>query len=288
MSLPASEEPCGAAWGTPPADHEAADHREGPAAGSSESTSTARSTNIYDIGAGDVWWTASDVGWFVEHSYIVYGPLLAGATSILYEGKPVGTPDSRAFWRLISDYGVRSMFTAPTAIRAIRKADPNAELLAEYNASSLRSLFAAGERLDPDTYEWATAPLGVPVIDHWWQPETGWAIAANLRGLDPMPVKAGAPTVPVPGFQVQIVDGGGVEAPAGRLGIPRRVRVCLRRPGGDAAPARQRDEVGRISLPAHRRQRHREFPPSGSPPPPLSGVDGTPDLAHSGYLCEQV
>ncbi|MEE2060495.1 propionyl-CoA synthetase [Rhodococcus artemisiae] len=165
--------------------------------------------NIYDIAAGDVWWTASDVGWVVGHSYIVYGPLLAGATTVMYEGKPVGTPDAGAFWRIISEYGVKALFTAPTAIRAVRKADPDAEELKKYSVDSLNTLFAAGERLDPDTYEWATKVLGRPVVDHWWQTETGWAIAANLRGLDPMPLKAGSPTVPVPGYRVEIVDGEG-------------------------------------------------------------------------------
>ncbi|PZU02884.1 MAG: propionyl-CoA synthetase [Gordonia sp. (in: high G+C Gram-positive bacteria)] len=174
--------------------------------------------NIYDIAPGDVWWTASDVGWVVGHSYIVYGPLLAGATSVMYEGKPVGTPDAGAFWRVIDDYGVRALFTAPTAIRAVRKQDPEAKLIAQYDISSLRTLFAAGERLDPDTYEWSTKVLGVPVVDHWWQTETGWAIAANLRGLEPMPLKAGSPTVPVPGFRVQVVDAEGKIVPAGGEG----------------------------------------------------------------------
>ncbi|MGW0026511.1 propionyl-CoA synthetase [Rhodococcus sp. NPDC003383] len=174
--------------------------------------------NIYDISPGDVWWTASDVGWVVGHSYIVYGPLLVGATTVMYEGKPVGTPDAGAFWRIISEYGVRALFTAPTAIRAVRKADPNAEELKKYDISSLQTLFAAGERLDPDTYEWATAVLDRPVVDHWWQTETGWAIAANLRGLEPMPLKAGSPTVPVPGYRVEIVDGEGNRVEAGTEG----------------------------------------------------------------------
>ncbi|MFC9550450.1 propionyl-CoA synthetase [Rhodococcus sp. NPDC056960] len=174
--------------------------------------------NIYDIGPGDVWWTASDVGWVVGHSYIVYGPLLAGATSVLYEGKPVGTPDAGAFWRVISDHGVSALFTAPTAIRAVRKADPDAKEIAKYDISSLKTLFAAGERLDPDTYAWATRVLGRPVVDHWWQTETGWAICSNLRGLDPMPLKAGSPTVPVPGYRVEVVDGAGHPVPAGAEG----------------------------------------------------------------------
>jgi propionyl-CoA synthetase len=174
--------------------------------------------NIYDVGPGDVMWTASDVGWVVGHSYIVYGPLLAGATTVLYEGKPVGTPDAGAFWRVVQDHGVNVLFTAPTALRAIRKADPQARLLADYDRSSLRTLFAAGERLDPETYEWIAAALGVPVIDHWWQTETGWAIAANPLGLERLPVKAGSPTVPVPGYQVAIVDGMGEPVPAGTEG----------------------------------------------------------------------
>ena len=159
--------------------------------------------NIYDVGPGDVMWTASDVGWVVGHSYIVYGPLLAGATTVLYEGKPVGTPDAGAFWRVIQDHKVNVLFTAPTALRAIRKADPEATLLGSYDISSLRTLFAAGERLDTDTFHWASRVLGVPVVDHWWQTETGWAICANPRGLDELPIKAGSPSVPMPGFRLQ-------------------------------------------------------------------------------------
>ncbi|MFI8775315.1 propionyl-CoA synthetase [Gordonia sp. NPDC062954] len=181
--------------------------------------------NIYNIRAGDVWFTASDVGWVVGHSYIVYAPLLVGATTVLYEGKPVGTPDSGAFWRVIADYRVNALFTAPTALRAIRKVDPTAAEMANYDLSSLRSLFLAGERLDPDTYQWATSTLGVPVIDHWWQTETGWPIAANLRGLDPMPIKAGSPSVPVPGYDVQILDEDGTEVEPGQEGA-----VCVKLP----------------------------------------------------------
>ncbi|WP_168699070.1 propionyl-CoA synthetase [Gordonia paraffinivorans] len=174
--------------------------------------------NIYDISAGDVWWTASDVGWVVGHSYIVYAPLMVGATTVMYEGKPVGTPDAGAFWRVISDHGVKALFTAPTAIRAVRKADPDAAELAKYDISTLQTLFAAGERLDPDTFTWASEILNVPVVDHWWQTETGWAIAANLRGLEPMPIKAGSPTVPVPGYQVGVVAADGNPVPAGEEG----------------------------------------------------------------------
>jgi propionyl-CoA synthetase len=181
--------------------------------------------NIYDIRPGDVMWTASDVGWVVGHSYIVYGPLLAGATTVLYEGKPVGTPDAGAFWRVVQDHKVNVLFTAPTALRAIRKADPEAKLLREYDISSLRTLFAAGERLDTDTFHWASQALGVPVVDHWWQTETGWAICANPRGLEKLPIKAGSPSVPMPGFQLKIVDGLGEDVEPGTegnivLGLP--------------------------------------------------------------------
>ena len=162
--------------------------------------------NIYDVGPGEVLWCASDVGWVVGHSYIVYGPLIAGATSVLYEGKPVGTPDAGAFWRVIQDSNAKSLFTAPTALRAIRKADPEASLLAEYDTSSLKLLFVAGERLDPETYHWATEKLCVPVIDNWWQTETGWAIAANPRGLEALPLKPGSPSVPSPGYNLQVLD----------------------------------------------------------------------------------
>jgi propionyl-CoA synthetase len=174
--------------------------------------------NIYDIGAGQVWWTASDVGWVVGHSYIVYGPLIAGATTVLYEGKPVGTPDAGAFWRVVAEHGVEALFTAPTAIRAIKKEDPEGILVASHDLSSLRHLFLAGERLDPGTYEWAGSILGVPVIDHWWQTETGWAIVANLRGLDPMPTRPGSPTVPVPGFDLRVLLPDGTVAGAGQEG----------------------------------------------------------------------
>ncbi len=165
--------------------------------------------NIYDAHPGDVFWAASDVGWVVGHSYIVYAPLLAGCTTVLYEGKPVGTPDAGAYWRVIAEYGVKALFTAPTGFRAVKREDPKGELLAKYDLSGFRYLFLAGERLDPETYTWASDQLKVPVIDHWWQTETGWPIAANLMGLDPMPVKPGSPTVPVPGFDVRIMDESG-------------------------------------------------------------------------------
>jgi propionyl-CoA synthetase len=173
---------------------------------------------VYDIGPGEVMFTASDVGWVVGHSYIVYAPLLVGATTVLYEGKPVGTPDAGAFWAVVAEHGVKAMFTAPTAIRAIRKADPEAALLAGHDLSSLQTLFLAGERLDPDTYAWASDKLGVPVIDHWWQTETGWPITANPRGLEPMPIKPGSSTVPMPGYDIEILDGTGNPQRAGDEG----------------------------------------------------------------------
>ncbi len=166
---------------------------------------------VYDIGPGDVWWTASDVGWVVGHSYIVYAPLLVGATTVLYEGKPVGTPDAGAFWRVISEHGAKALFTAPTAIRAIKKIDPEAAEAAKYPLDTFRTLFLAGERLDPETYHWAHEHLGVPVVDHWWQTETGWPIAGNPRGLEPLPTKPGSATVPMPGWDVQILDSVGKE-----------------------------------------------------------------------------
>jgi propionyl-CoA synthetase len=161
---------------------------------------------IYDIEPGEVYWAASDVGWVVGHSYIVYGPLIHGCTTILYEGKPIMTPDAGAFWRVISQHGVKALFTAPTAFRAIRKEDPEAKLARQYDLSCLKTIFAAGERLDPPTYEWLAETFQVPVLDHWWQTETGWAIAANMHGLESMPVKSGSSTVPVPGFNVEILD----------------------------------------------------------------------------------
>lgn len=169
--------------------------------------------NIYNMEPGDVFWAASDVGWVVGHSYIVYAPLLYGCTTILYEGKPVGTPDPGAFWRVISQHKVKALFTAPTAFRAIKKEDPNGDYIKESDLSGFKALFMAGERLDPDTYHWATEKLQVPVIDHWWQTETGWAIAGNCTGLDFLPIKAGSPTKPVPGYQMLILDANGKEVP---------------------------------------------------------------------------
>jgi propionyl-CoA synthetase len=171
---------------------------------------------LYDAGPGDVFWAASDMGWVVGHSYIVYGPLMAGATTVVYEGKPVGTPDAGAFWRVVEEHSVKVLFTAPTAIRAIRREDPDGELVKDYDLSSLKALYLAGERLDPETYHWARDVLGVPVIDHWWQTETGWAICANCRGLEELPTKPGSPTKPVPGFDLVVLDVAGetLEPPA--------------------------------------------------------------------------
>ena len=173
---------------------------------------------IYGINPGEVWWAASDVGWVVGHSYIVYAPLLHGATTILFEGKPVGTPDAGTFWRIIEEYNVVSLFTAPTAFRAIKKEDPNGELLTKYDLSSFRTLFLAGERADPDTIQWAEKKLKVPVIDHWWQTETGWTIAGNPVGLGQLPVKYGSPTVAMPGYDVRILDDDANPVASGELG----------------------------------------------------------------------
>jgi propionyl-CoA synthetase len=181
--------------------------------------------NIYDIAPGDVFWAASDVGWVVGHSYIVYGPLLAGATTVLYEGKPVGTPDPGAYWRVVSQHRVKALFTAPTAIRAIRKEDPDGRCLANYDLGSLQYLFEAGERLDPDTYRWASKQLGIPVIDHWWQTETGWAIAANPMGIEPLPIKPGSPAVPMPGYDVRILNSDGYGCEPGEEGA-----ICIALP----------------------------------------------------------
>ena len=175
-------------------------------------------TEIYGVQPGEVYWAASDVGWVVGHSYIVYGPLLNGNTTVLYEGKPVGTPDAGAFWRVIAEHDVKVMFTAPTAFRAIKKEDPDGKLLAQHDLSAFRTLFLAGERTDPDTLHWAERKLGVPVIDHWWQTETGWAICANCVGIEQLPVKPGSPTKAVPGMDVRSVDEGCHEMPAGQIG----------------------------------------------------------------------
>ncbi len=174
--------------------------------------------NHYGIEPGEVFWAASDVGWVVGHSYIVYAPLLHGATTVLYEGKPVGTPDAGAFWRVIAEHGVAAMFTAPTAFRAIKKEDPRGELIKNYDLSAFRTLFLAGERADPETVKWAEEKLKVPVIDHWWQTETGWAICGNPVGLGALPVKHGSPTVAMPGYDLQVLDEKGQPLPAGQTG----------------------------------------------------------------------
>jgi propionyl-CoA synthetase len=174
--------------------------------------------NVYDVAPGEVYWAASDVGWVVGHSYIVYGPLLHGCTTVLYEGKPVGTPDPGAFWRVISEHGVSTMFTAPTALRAIRQQDPDGDHVRRYDLSRFRTLFMAGERLDPDTLQWAQAKLGVPVIDHWWQTETGWAIAANCIGIERLPVTPGSPTRAAPGWDLRVVGADGQELAPGQTG----------------------------------------------------------------------
>jgi propionyl-CoA synthetase len=185
--------------------------------------------NIYNVEPGDVYWAASDVGWVVGHSYIVYAPLLHGCTTVMFEGKPVGTPDPGAFWRVISEHNVKTLFTAPTAFRAIKREDPNAEYLQKYDMSGFKALFLAGERCDPDTLAWAENTLKVPVIDHWWQTETGWGIAANCMGIEALPVKAGSPTVCVPGYDVRILDENGNEEAPGEIG---RIMIKLPMPPG--------------------------------------------------------
>jgi propionyl-CoA synthetase len=174
--------------------------------------------NIYDVDPGEVYWAASDIGWTVGHSYTVYAPLFHGCTSVLYEGKPVGTPDAGAFWRVIEQHGVCTLFTAPTAFRAIRQQDPEGELIREYGLAGFRALFLAGERCDPETLRWAEEKLGVPVIDHYWQTETGWPVVANCVGIEPLPVVAGSPTKPVPGWDLRAVGEDGIERQAGEIG----------------------------------------------------------------------
>jgi propionyl-CoA synthetase len=195
--------------------------------------------HVYGVRPGEVFWAASDIGWVVGHSYIVYGPLLHGCTTVLYEGKPVGTPDPGEFWRVIEQYGVRVLFTAPTAIRAIKREDPDGEFFRKHDVSSLRTLFLAGERLDPDTYHWARGLLQRPVIDHWWQTETGWPVAANCMGLEPLPIKPGSPTKPVPGYEVEILDEEGKPMPPNRDGA---VAIRLPLPPGTMPTLWQNDE----------------------------------------------
>jgi len=194
---------------------------------------------LYDINPGEVWWAASDVGWVVGHSYIVYAPLIQGSTTVLYEGKPIGTPDAGAFWRVISEHKVKCLFTAPTAFRAIKKEDPNGLLYKKYDMSSFECLYLAGERTDPDTLHWAEDLLKVPVIDHWWQTETGWAIAGNCRGIELLPVKEGSPTKALPGWDVRVLDSGGVEVPANTEG---NIVVKLPLPPGTLATLWRNEE----------------------------------------------
>ena len=195
--------------------------------------------NIYDVKPGDVYWSASDVGWVVGHSYIIYAPLLTGCTTVIFEGKPVGTPDPGAFWRVISEHGVGTLFTAPTAFRAIKRDDPNGEYLKKYDLSGFKYLFLAGERLDSDTYHWATKLLDRPVIDHWWQTETGWPITANCMGIEKFTIKPGSSTKPVPGFDVQILDNDGKPVENGKEGL---IAVKLPLPPGTLPTLWQAEE----------------------------------------------
>jgi propionyl-CoA synthetase len=195
--------------------------------------------NLYGVAPGEVYWAASDIGWVVGHSYIVYAPLLHGCTTILYEGKPVGTPDAGAFWRVIAEHRCAALFTAPTALRAIKKEDPEARLRSRYELTSLRTLFLAGERADPDTVKWAERTLGVPVIDHWWQTETGWAIVGNPIGLGMLPVKHGSPTAAMPGYQIEILDEGGKPLAENRMGS---IVVKLPLPPGSLPTLWQQDD----------------------------------------------
>ena len=194
---------------------------------------------LYDAKPGEVYWAASDVGWVVGHSYIVYAPLLTGCTTILYEGKPVGTPDPGAFWRIIAEHKVSMLFTAPTAMRAIRKEDPEASHLKRYQLSAFRTLYLAGERADPETLNWCADVLQVPVIDHWWQTETGWCIVGNPVGLGALPVKAGSSSVPMPGYEIHILDEAGRRQPAGTMGS---IGVRLPLPPGSLPTLWQADE----------------------------------------------
>jgi propionyl-CoA synthetase len=199
--------------------------------------------NVYGIGSGETYWAASDIGWVVGHSYIVYAPLLKGCTTILYEGKPVGTPDPGAFWRVVAQHGVNALFTAPTAFRAIKKEDPGGVHIGEHDLANFRTLFLAGERCDPDTLLWARERLSVPVVDHWWQTETGWPIAANCVGMGMLPVKPGSPTKPVPGYDVRILDEENRETPAGQIGS---IAIKLPLPPG-CLPTLWNNDAGYVS-----------------------------------------
>ena len=200
--------------------------------------------NIYNVDPGDVFWAASDVGWVVGHSYICYAPLIHGNTTIMFEGKPVGTPDAGTFWRVMSEHNVRSFFTAPTAFRAIKREDPKGEFKAKYDLSGLRALYLAGERADPDTINWAQDLLGVPVIDHWWQTETGWTIAGNPLGIEALPIKVGSPSVAMPGYEVHILDEAGNRQPENTLGA---IAIKLPLPPGTLPTLWNADERYRAS-----------------------------------------
>ena len=201
--------------------------------------------SIYNIDPGEVWWSGSDVGWVVGHSYCVYAPLLHGATTVIFEGKPVGTPDAGTFWRVIEAHGVKALFTAPTAFRAIKRADPEGSFLKKYDISSMRTLFLAGERADPDTLQWATRHLGIPVVDHWWQTETGWAIAANPMGIEPLAISEGSPGTAMPGYDIDILQSEtGTPLPAGELGS---VAIRLPLPPGALLSLWQADDRYRAS-----------------------------------------
>jgi propionyl-CoA synthetase len=219
--------------------------------------------NVYDVEAGETYWAASDIGWAVGHSYIVYAPLFHGCATVLYEGKPVGTPDAGAFWRVISQHGICTLFTAPTTFRAIRQQDPEGELIGDYDLSGFRALFLAGERCDPDTLQWAERKLAVPVIDHWWQTESGWPMAANCLGIERLPVVPGSPTRPVPGWDVRVLDSDGNERPPGEIGA---IAVRLPMPPG-ATPTLWNAE-----------ERFRETY--------LSGFPGFYETADAGYVDE--
>jgi acyl-coenzyme A synthetase/AMP-(fatty) acid ligase len=216
--------------------------------------------NVYDVEPGEVYWAASDVGWVVGHSYIVYGPLLHGCTTVLYEGKPVGTPDAGAFWRVVAEHGVSTLFTAPTAFRAIRQQDPEGAQIGRYDLSSLRALFLAGERCDPETLRWAERLLDVPVIDHWWQTETGWSIVANCLGIERLPVVPGSPTRPVPGWDVRVLDPAGAEE-GGRT-LPRDLPLGVPRLLPDRRRGFHRRRWLRVRHGADGRHHQRRRPPS--------------------------